>query len=61
MPLTDSQGKTLYGRARKGEKVGKEADGDGLNQQGGKYRRCSCRFAGNQKTLALGVYPGGSL
>ena len=38
MPLTDSRGKALYGRARKGEKVDKEADGGGLNLQGGKYR-----------------------
>ena len=61
MPLTDSKVKALYGRARKGETVGKEADGGGLNLQGGKYWRLSYRFAGKQKTLALGVYPGGSL
>ncbi len=61
MPLTDSKVKALYGRARKGEKVGKEADGGGLNLQGGKYWRFSCRFAGKQKTLALGVYPDVSL
>ena len=61
MPLTDSKVKALYGRARKGETVGKEADGGGLNLQGGKYWRLSYRFAGKQKTLALGVYPDVSL
>ena len=59
MPLTDSRGKALYGRARKGEKVDKEADGGGLNLQGGKYG--ACRFAGGQKSLALGMYPDVSL
>lgn len=61
MPWPDSWGKALYGRARKGEKVGKEVDGGGLNLQGGKYWRLSYRFAGKQKTLALGVYPDVSL
>ncbi len=51
MPLTDSKVKALYGRARKGENVGKEADGGGLNLQGGKYWRLSCRFSGKQNPL----------
>ena len=61
MPLTDSKGKALYGRARKGEKVDKEADGGGLNLQGGKIPGLSCRFAGKRKTLPLGVSPDVSL
>ena len=61
MPLTDSRGKALYGRARKGEKVDKEADGGGLNLQGGKIPGLSCRFAGKRKTLPLGVSPDVSL
>ena len=55
MPLTDSKVKALYGRAGKGKDVGKEADGGGLNLQGGKYWRLSYRFAGKQKTLARSI------
>ena len=61
MPLTDTRVRALYAKAQKGETVGKEADGGGLNFQGGKYWRLSYRFAGKQKTLALGVYPAVSL
>jgi len=61
MPLTDTKVRALYAKAQKGEAVGKEADGGGLNFQGGKYWRLSFRFAGKQKTLALGVYPAVSL
>ena len=57
MPLTDTKVKALLGKAQKGEKVGKVADGGGLNLVGGKYWRLSYRFDGKQKTLALGVYP----
>ena len=61
MPLTDTKVRALYARAQRGEAVGKEADGGGLNFQDGKYWRLSFRFAGKQKTLALGVYPAVSL
>lgn len=61
MSLTDTKIRALHGRMIKGEKVGKEADGGGLNFQDGKYWRLSYRFAGKQKTLALGVYPDVSL
>ena len=61
MPLTDSKVKALYCRSRKGENVGKETDGGGLNLQGEKYWRLSCRFSGKQKNLALGAYPDVSL
>ena len=61
MPLTDTKIRALYGRMLKGKKVGKESDGGGLNFQDGKYWRLSYRFAGKQKTLALGVYPDVSL
>jgi len=61
MPLTDTKVRALYAKAQKGEAVGKEADGGGLNFQAGKYWRLSYRFAGKQKTLALGVYPAVSL
>lgn len=57
MPLTDTKIRSMYGKAQKGEKVGKEADGGGLNLVSGKYWRLSYRFEGKQKTLALGVYP----
>ena len=61
MPLSDTKLRALHGRMLKGEKVGKESDGGGLNFQDGKYWRLSYRFAGKQKTLALGVYPDVSL
>jgi integrase len=61
MPLNDTKVRALFGKAQKGEKVGKEADGGGLNLIEGKYWRLSYRFAGKQKTLALGVYPTVSL
>ena len=61
MPLTDTKVRALYGKAQKGESVGKESDGGGLNLQSGKYWRLSYRFNGRQKTLALGVYPAVSL
>ena len=52
-------GKSAVRSRPEGGERGKEAGG--LNLQGGKYRRFSCRFAGKQKTLALGVYPDVSL
>ncbi len=61
MALTDAKVRGLHGRMQKGEKVGKESDGGGLNFQDGKYWRLSYRFAGKQKSLALGVYPDVSL
>ncbi|MBQ3171268.1 MAG: DUF4102 domain-containing protein [Mailhella sp.] len=57
MPLNDTKVRALYSKAKKGEKVGKEADGGGLILLNGKYWRLSYRFGGKQKTLALGVYP----
>ena len=61
MPLTDTKNKAIYAKAQRGEAVGKESDGGGLNFQNGKYWRLSYRFGGKQKTLALGVYPDVSL
>ena len=61
MPLTDTKIKAIYAKAQRGETVGKESDGGGLNFQSGKYWRLSYRFGGKQKTLALGVYPDVSL
>ncbi len=61
MPLTDTKLKALFAKSQRGESVGKESDGGGLNFQNGKYWRLSYRFAGKQKTLALGVYPDVSL
>ena len=61
MALTDAKVRGLHGRMQKGEKVGKESDGGGLNFQDGKYWRLSYRFVGKQKSLALGVYPDVSL
>ena len=50
---------------RRTNKIGKHADGHGLNLQvaptGGKYWRYAYRFDGKQKTLALGTYPDISL
>lgn len=54
--LTD----TAVRNAKPGEKPYKMADGDGLYllvNAVGKYWRFNYRFAGKQKTLALGVYP----
>lgn len=57
MPLTDR--KILS--AEKSDKAYKLADGAGLyllvHPNGGKYWRYAYRFAGKQKTLAIGVYP----
>ena len=61
MPLTDTRVRALYAKSQKGEKVGKESDGGGLNFQDGRYWRLSYRFNSKQKTLALGVYPAVSL
>lgn len=61
MALTDTKVRGLHGRAQKGEKVSKASDGGGLNFQEGKYWRISYRFAGKQKSLAIGVYPDVSL
>ena len=61
MPLTDTKIKAIYAKAQRGETVGKESDGGGLNFQSGKYWRLSYRFGGKQKTLAIGVYPDVSL
>lgn len=47
--------------AKPGEKPRKLADGGGMfllvDPRGGKYWRLAYRFAGKQKTLALGTYP----
>lgn len=61
MPLTDIFLRNVKGR----EKPWKQADGGGLfilvKPDGKRYWRFSYRFAGKQKTLAIGVYPGVSL
>lgn len=61
MPLTD----TACKNARPKDKPYKRADEKGLllliNPNGGKYFRFKYRFAGKEKTLALGVYPDTSL
>ncbi|MDD6182058.1 MAG: tyrosine-type recombinase/integrase [Desulfovibrionaceae bacterium] len=61
MGLNDKQVRALHRAAQKGEAVSKVSDGGGLNLVGGKYWRLSYRYAGKQKTLALGVYPAVSL
>jgi len=52
-------------KARSTEKPQKLSDGGGLyllvQVNGGKYWRLAYRFAGKQKTLALGIYPAVSL
>ena len=57
MPLTDTAARSAKGR----EKPYKLADGGGLyllvNPDGARYWRLNYRFAGKQKTLALGTYP----
>ena len=57
MKLTDTQIK----KTKPDKKVKKLSDGKGLilmvNPKGAKYWRLNYRFAGKQKTLALGVYP----
>ena len=62
MALTDTFVKNIKpGKAAAGEK---HTDGLGLYlhvKEAGKYWRMNYRFAGKQKTLALGVYPAGSL
>ncbi|TCP10898.1 integrase [Crenobacter luteus] len=63
MPLTDSAIKNA--KPREDGKPDKLADGLGLflwvMGNGSKYWRMAYRFAGKQKTLALGVYPETSL
>ena len=55
--LTDSQIRSV----KRGERPRKLSDGGGLYllvaPNGGRYWRFNYRFAGKQKTLALGVYP----
>jgi len=57
MPLTD----THIRNAKPREKPVKLADGGGLHlmltPQGSKLWRLAYRFAGKQKTLAIGAYP----
>ncbi len=57
MKLTD----TAVRKAKPKAKPCKMTDGGGLfmlvQPNGGKYWRLAYRFAGKQKTLALGVYP----
>jgi hypothetical protein len=57
MPLTDTAVRNAKGK----EKPYKLSDGGGLyvlvNQDGSRYWRLAYRFAGKQKTLALGTYP----
>ena len=61
MALTELEVK----KAKPTEKPYKIADGGGLSvlvhTNGGKYWRLSYRYAGKQKTLALGIYPDVSL
>ncbi len=60
MPLTN----TAIRSAKPREKAYKLFDGRGLFlliKPAGKYWRCKYRFAGKEKTLALGVYPDVSL
>ena len=61
MALTELEVK----KAKATEKQHKLADGGGLfllvHPNGGKYWRLAYRFAGKQKTLAIGVYPDVSL
>jgi len=62
MPLTDIKVKTA--KLPEGKKQLRLSDGGGLFLQltpSGKYWRMHYRFAGKQKTLALGVYPRTSL
>ncbi len=58
MPLTD----IAIRNAKPGEKPIKLSDGAGLHvliqPHGSKLWRLSYRLAGEQKTLALGIYPG---
>ena len=55
--LTDKEISSLKGR----EKPYRVSDGEGLylevKTDGSKYWRLAYRYAGKQKTLALGVYP----
>ncbi|RMH10647.1 MAG: DUF4102 domain-containing protein [Gammaproteobacteria bacterium] len=62
MPLTDIRVKTV--KLPEGKKQMRLSDGGGLYLQvtpTGKYWRLNYRFAGKQKTLAIGVYPRVSL
>lgn len=57
MPLTDMEIRS----AKAGERIVKLSDGGGLQlwitPDGAKHWRMAYRFAGKQKTLAIGVYP----
>ena len=61
MPLSDAACR----KAKPGERPVKLSDGGGLHllvdPRGARYWRLAYRFAGKQKTLALGVYPAVSL
>ena len=62
MALTDTFLKNI--KASGSPAGGKHTDGQGLHlhvKAAGKYWRLNYRFAGKQKTLALGVYPAVSL
>jgi integrase len=61
MPLTDAACR----KAKAETRPRKLSDGGGLHllvdRKGGRYRRMAYRFAGKQKTLAIGIYPTVSL
>ena len=61
MPLSDTAVRNFKPRA----KPFKLSDGGGLHllvpTHGSKLWRLACRFGGKQKTLALGIYPGGNV
>lgn len=61
MPLSDLQVR----QAKPGKKIRKLSDGGGLQlwimPDGAKYWRLAYRFAGKQRSLAIGVYPAVSL
>jgi hypothetical protein len=58
---TKENKEVVYRNAKPQAKPYKVSDGKGLfllvNPDGAKYWRMAYRFAGKQKTLALGVYP----
>jgi hypothetical protein len=61
MPLSDTAVRNFKPRA----KPFKLSGGGGLHllvpTHGSKLWRLACRFGGKQKTLALGIYPGGNV
>lgn len=57
MPLTDTKVRALFGKAQKGEKVGKEADGGGLNLIGGKCWLCPIVLPESRRLLTLVSFP----